>query len=314
MKLRLFIILIGLININILLSQQDIQISQYMYNHLLTNPGSAGNNDMICVNTYVRQQWFGFEGAPQSYVANLDVPFNLLGASHGAGLTFIQDKWGFNTDINFKLSYALRVNVAEGKLGIGIYAGMNNWTLKPEWSATDDETTDASIPQDNPNEMAFDFGFGLFYRTEDLYIGTSVTHVVPPSFEYVSSGTGTGNLEMVRHFYLTAGYDLQLANPAYELKPSVFVKTDTKITSYDFNMTLAYNKKLWGGVTYRLTNTIIGMIGIDIFNGVKIGYAYDFDANSLYKYTSGTHEFTVNYCFKIGVEKSSQKYKSIRFL
>ena len=310
------LILIGLLNLNILLSQQDLQISQYMYSHLLTNPGSAGSNDMICVNSIVRQQWLNFPGAPQNLIFNFDLPFKLLGANHGAGVSMVQDKFGNYTDIDLKLSYAYRANVSDGKLGIGIYGGFINRKLEAKWQvpAGENINTDPQIPQENQNEMTFDLGLGLFYRTEDLYMGVSATHLILPSFDYQSSTGFSSKDELNIHYYLTAGYNLQMANPSYELKPSVFIKTDTKITSYDFNVLLAYNKKIWGGVSYRLLSSIIGMIGIDVFNGLKIGYAYDFATNSINKYSAGTHEFTVNYCFKIGVEKGVQKYKSIRFL
>jgi len=47
---------------------------------------------------------------------------------------------------------------------------------------------------------------------------------------------------------------------------------------------------------------------------VKIGYAYDFETTDLISHQSGSHEIMVSYAFKVGVEKASQKYRSIRFL
>jgi hypothetical protein len=56
------------------------------------------------------------------------------------------------------------------------------------------------------------------------------------------------------------------------------------------------------------------MAGLEILNGVKIGYSYDFETTDLIGFQKGSHEIMVSYSFKVGVEKASQKYKSIRFL
>jgi hypothetical protein len=77
---------------------------------------------------------------------------------------------------------------------------------------------------------------------------------------------------------------------------------------------MLYNKKFWGGVSYRIGSAVVGMVGLTILNGVKIGYAYDFDTSRLQSLTKGGHEIMVGYDFRIGVERIPQKYKSIRYL
>jgi hypothetical protein len=83
-----------------------------------------------------------------------------------------------------------------------------------------------------------------------------------------------------------------------------------------FNLTslIRYNKKVWGGVSYRYSDAMIGMIGLELFNGIRLGYAYDFTISDMGNNSSGSHEFMVNYCFDLGLGKSPMKYKSIRFL
>jgi type IX secretion system PorP/SprF family membrane protein len=131
-------------------------------------------------------------------------------------------------------------------------------------------------------------------------------------------GTAPGSAEstdkLVRHYYLTAGYTLQMSNPAIELLPSMMLQSDLSSTKIDLNATVMYNKKFWAGVSYRVGAAVVGMIGIDILNGVKIGYSYDFDTSALDNFSKGSHEVMVGYNFTLGVEKTPQKYKSIRFL
>jgi hypothetical protein len=51
-----------------------------------------------------------------------------------------------------------------------------------------------------------------------------------------------------------------------------------------------------------------------LYNGLRIGYAYDFPLTDIRKSTSGSHEFMVNYCFDLSLGKSPMRYKSIRLL
>jgi type IX secretion system PorP/SprF family membrane protein len=105
-----------------------------------------------------------------------------------------------------------------------------------------------------------------------------------------------------------------LSNPALELIPSVFVQSDTRVTKIDLNTVFMYNKKLWAGVTYRVGSALVGMVGVNILNGIKIGYSYDFDTSALSNYSKGSHEVMIGYDFRIGIDRVPEKYKSIRFL
>jgi type IX secretion system PorP/SprF family membrane protein len=113
---------------------------------------------------------------------------------------------------------------------------------------------------------------------------------------------------------MTGGYTLQLPNPSLELLPSLFVYSDGKIAQFTVTSLLRYNKKVWGGVSYRAGDALIGIIGLELFNGIRIGYSYDFTISDMGKTSGGSHEFMVNYCFDLSLGKSPMKYKSIRFL
>ncbi len=318
---KLLILLLGIYPIMKMYGQQYPQVSQFMYDHTSTNAGSAGSMDMVCTSVIARQQWVGFTGAPQDFILNVNAPFNLFGASHGVGLSIYRDTYGFNADIQLQLSYAYRVTVGDGKLGIGVSGAFLNravdgtkWHIPENGTNFWDLSGDNAIPKGKQNEFAFDMGAGLFYRTEDLYVGVSSTHLLESKFKFPDNNGNEAIDKLTRHYFVTASYNITLANPSFEIIPSVFIASDISVTSLDVNTTLLYNKKFWGGVTYRPGSAIIGMLGIEILNGLKIGYSYDFPTSKIINHSQGTHEIVLNYCFKIGVERSPQKYKSIRFL
>ena len=302
-------------------AQTERQVSQFMFDHISINPGYAGSYDMITASAILRQQWFGFgDGTPQDIILNLDAPFKLFKRNHGIGLSIYSDNLGFNEDINLSLSYAYQISVGDGKLGIGLGGGfVNRKLVDPVWKYGEgpENGEDPTVPTGKQNEFIFDMSAGVFYKTDELYVGVSSTHLLEDEFIYQTEGTGSTTLvndKVVRHYYLTAGYNLQLSNPSFEFMPSLLIGSDGATTRIDLNSIFRYNKKFWAGVTYRVGNAVVGMAGLEILNGVKIGYSYDFETTDLIGFQKGSHEIMVSYAFKVGVEKASQKYKSIRFL
>lgn len=295
-------------------SQQDPLSSHYMFNTMTYNPGVTGTSGMVCATAISRQQWVGFKGAPSTNVFNIHAPVTIFGINSGIGFIIESDNTGFDKDINLSLSYSYLMPLGTGKLGIGFSAGILNKALTPDWQIPSGEShvpasNDPLIPVTDESYVAFDANLGVYYTSEKYYGGFSVTHITSPEIKF-SKGTPY----VSRHYYLTGGYVLQLPNPSLELLPSFFVFSDGKVSQIAINGLLRYNKKAWGGVSYRAGDALTGMIGFELFNGIRIGYAYDFPMSDIRKSTSGSHEFMVNYCFDLSLGKSPMKYKSIRFL
>jgi type IX secretion system PorP/SprF family membrane protein len=295
-------------------SQQDPITSNYMFNTLSYNPGIAGTSGMICATAINRQQWIGFKGAPSTTIFNISTPFSPFKINSGIGLMVENDNIGFNKDINLTLIYSYIAEIGQGKLGIGINAGMFNMTLDPEWvipsgDAFTPPAGDPLIPESKESSITFDAGLGVYYRTDKYYAGISVTHINQPKVKFTK-----GVSFLSRHYYITAGYILQLPSPSLELLPSLFAISDGKTLQFSATSLIRYNKKAWGGVSYRPGDALAGIVGIELFNGIRIGYAYDFPISDIRKNTSGSHEFMVNYCFSLSMGRSPMRYKSIRFL
>jgi type IX secretion system PorP/SprF family membrane protein len=295
-------------------SQQDPITSNYMFNTLTFNPGFAGTSGMICATALNRQQWVGFKGSPSTTIFNISAPVSPFKINSGVGLMVENDNVGFNKDISLALIYSYIAKLGQGKLGIGINAGMYNMNLDPEWvipsgDAFTPPSGDPLIPESKESSVAFDAGLGVYYRTDKYYAGLSVTHINQPKVKWTK-----GESYISRHYYITTGYILQLPNPSLELLPSLFALSDGKVIQFSVTSLIRYNKKAWGGVSYRPGDALVGIVGIELFNGIRVGYAYDFPISDIRENTSGSHEFMVNYCFNLNMGKSPMRYKSIRFL
>lgn len=301
------------------LSQQDPVTSQYMFNTLTYNPGIAGTSGLICATALNRQQWLGFDGAPATTIFNVNAPISLFKRKHGVGFTIKSDNIGFNKDLDLSAVYSYIADLSIGKLGIGVSLGMMSKTLEPTWYVPEGDdftppSQDPLIPSSKENFITFDAGLGLYLLADNYYASLSVTHLNQPKIRYSKEGGEDVTTFVSRHYYLTAGYNVQLANPSFELLPSVFAYSDGKALQFSITSLVRYNKKVWGGVSYRAGDALIGIIGLELFNGIRIGYSYDFPLSDIRKGTSGSHELLVNYCFDLSLGKSPMRYKSIRFL
>jgi type IX secretion system PorP/SprF family membrane protein len=313
LKISIYIVLLFLSVLTY--GQQDPEFSQHISAMSLYNPGSAGSHDRICLNALHREQWVGFPGKPSTSYFSADGAFSLFGKNLGAGISILNDNFGFNSDLGINLQGSYRIDVGAGKLGIGLNLGVLNKSLSPEWKTIDDKgvegtgTGDDAIPTKG-SKVAFDMGLGVFYRAENIFMGISTTHLNQARISYSENAT----TRMVRHYYVIAGYNLQLPNPMFELTPYFLLKSDGRVNQIYLNTTLKYNKRFWGGVSYRGGDAIVGLLGLELFNGVRVAYSYDFTTSKIGKYSDGSHELSIGYCFDLSLDKSPQKYKSIRFL
>ncbi len=298
-------------------SQQDPQFSQHMFTQLSFNPAYTGSHGQICVTALHRQQWFGFDGAPEISVFNFDAAISPFNIDAGVGLSIIQDQIGFNNNLGANLSLAYRFDAWDGQFAIGASGGLINYSLSPNWSipsGTDVHTSisgDPDIPQEVKNEMALDISAGVYFNTDELYIGLSSTHLNEPSFVPTA-----GNIEptIQRNYYFISGYHLSVPDSKFELNPSLLVQTDGATSQIGINTYVSYNKKFWTGVSIRTDRSLTGMIGAKLFDWVRVGYSYDFAVSEISRYNQGSHEIMVGFCFDAKVDKSPKKYKSIRFL
>ncbi len=316
MKKRQLILTVLTLFGGLLFAQQDPNFSQYMFNYQSINPGYSGSEDMVCMSALNRQQWIGFKNRPDMTAMSVNAPFRLFGAEHGAGLSLLRDVIGFDENLGISAAYAYKMDLGPGRLGLGLSLGIQNRTLDPEWSIPTGEgfstpEEDDLIPTGKESSVLFDLGLGAWYRTDRLFFGISTTHLNQPKIKYTTTETGS---YLARHYYLTAGYNFQLPNPMFEITPSVLVQSDGKITHTNLNALLTYNKKLWGGVSYRPGEAVVAMLGLELFNGIRVGYSYDYATTSLQNYSGGSHELMLSYCFSISVDRTPERYKSVRIL
>ena len=319
-------------------AQQDPQFSQNMHNKLFFNPAYAGMNDGICVYTFARQQWVGFEGRPETYLLGAHGTFVIPGINlrSGGGLVITGDALGQMHFTSIKGSYSAHIplNITgsdPGHLGIGISAGWLQFGLGNNWRSTNPYYSDPAIPDEGFQSSKLDLDLGLYYKTNRMFIGASLTHLTGATFNAEGEGLGGGfgtnpdvvnyntSFSMKSHLFVMGGYDFPLPNPLFVLKPSIFVKSDLVSAQVDVNALVEYNNFIWGGLTYRYVDAVVLMAGVNWEPGtipgtLRTGYAYDVTTNKLASGSNGSHEIFVQYCLKLKQKSPVSRHKSVRFL
>jgi type IX secretion system PorP/SprF family membrane protein len=296
--------------------QQAPIFTQYKESQMFINPAFAGMREGICVNGLMRQQWAGFKdyetgenAAPEDYLITLDSPIKFLHG--GLGGAIIQDKATYNwNDISLLLSYSFHTELSIGTLGIGIGGVLKNRSIDGSKYRAVDE--DPVILSSEVGDMRFDASFGLFFRSIDNYfIGISFTNLFKTKFIKLDPA-GDGLISSDRTLYLVGGYNYIIpSDPRFEIEPSVLIQSDFISTQYNISATVNYNSRFWAGLNYRLQESVGVIIGLR-YKDFRLGYAYDVNTKSLG--VPGSHEVSLNYCFKIKTDRSKTSYKNTRYL
>lgn len=285
--------------------QQDPQFSQNMFNKLYVNPAYAGSSEAICAHLLYRAQWVGFDGAPKTLVGGIEAPF--LDNKLGVGLSFSNDDINFENITTIKLAGAYHFDLGSAKLGVGIDGDFIQQSNDGDYVVPQSQfQNDPAIPK-NTSDGAFDLGAGLYLRSEKLYIGASASHLLAPELTL-----GDSKKEFVTNLYGMIGYSFDVS-PSVALKPSVFVKNVRDNTTFDINLNAHFNERFWIGASYRNVDAVVAMLGMNITEKLRVGYAYDFTMSDVKTYSDGSHEIMLGYCFN-KKKKMVPIGKNVRFL
>ncbi len=288
-----------------------------MFNYMYYNPGYAGDGNEIETKGLVRSQWLGFDGAPTTYTGSIDSPFKLFGIKNGVGFTFIKDIIGNfqNTGLNF--SYAYRRQMMQGEVGFGAGVSAVNQALSGSWVFPDGGSYDPWVPQNMDDKpWFFDMNLGFYYSSDNVYLSCSMRNLFESKVKYAASAEGAEvkSDANARQLFVGAGYEYQLSNPLFSIKPNLFMATDFATTSFALSGIVKYNDKVFGGISYKPIDAIIFLAGFSLPSGIEVAISYDLTTSSIIKYSSGSLEFMVGYNFYLDKDKDNRKYKSVRFL
>ncbi len=276
-----------------LLSQQSLLTTQYMDNPLILNPAFAGNRNSMAVDVFSRQQWIGIEGAPSSYYAGFHLPINHSNAS--VGTTILSNQMGplnYNK-LTFDYAYLLRTS-RRSFLSLGIRAGVDHLNLNLTGLPVID-FNDPEFAQDMENEFRPAFGAGLVFFKPSYYLSVSLPHYSLTSVPWASEPAENFkartllNFTGVYHFNITRDIDIKMSG--------MHRMVLDEISTTDVSIFLRHDEGFRGGITHRLNQAAVLLVGMQVTDEIGFLYSYEFPMGADPIIKKGIHEISISFDF-----------------
>lgn len=285
----LFLIIISLCFNNKLLSQQDPQYTQYIYNTMAVNSAYAGQRDALSIIGLYRNQWVGIDGAPKTLSFGIHSP--LKNERLGLGLSVVSDEIGPAQEdyVDLNLSYTIPFTEST-ELSFGLKAGFHN--LSTDWSkGMMFDSADAAFSQ-NISLFSPTIGAGLYMHSNKWYLGMSIPNfLVTEHYDDFRNSIASESI----HYYFIGGYVFDLEN-RIKLKPAFLLKAVSGAPSIaDFSLNALFNDSFTLGVSNRFDESFSGLVGFQLTQTFFLGYAYDYNTSIGTDYTGGTHEIMLRF-------------------
>src|SRR3990170_5057686 len=273
-------------------AQQTPLYTQYMFNGLVINPAYTGSHESMTTAFAVRSQWTGLKGAPQTQVASLHSPLKF--SRSAAGVVFVHDKASVINQYMAYGTYAYRIPLSKNaKLAVGGQAGVSFYqaNLSDLTIYTPSGQPDPTFTQ-NENRLLPNLGIGAYYYSKKSYIGLSLPTLINNRW---NNQDPTMQARQKRHYFLSAGHVFTLSSNL-KFKPNVLLKWEEGGPfQYDINANMLIHEIVWVGVSYRMKDSIDGLLEMILNKDLRLGYSYGYPTSSLSSVQTGTHEVVLNY-------------------
>ncbi len=285
-------------------SQQEEQYTQFMHYKQGFNPAFVGSTPGVNLAALVRSQWLGLDGAPQTQLLTLSMPF--ANNRVGVGANVLRQTIGVSENYTIDASYAYHLPLGNGYLGLGLQASVR--LLRVNFSrlrGTQPIDTDGAIPNDFQSRYVPNFGAGIYYHKGDrVFFGFSIPRILQSNIDLADSRDIIS--KEVRHYYMMGGFTADLNEDKLQIQPQVLLKyVPGAPFDADVNVNFIFNKKFYAGASYRLggnKNNSLGesvslLLSADVTENIMFGMSYDMTLSELRNYNSGTIEGVVRYFF-----------------
>ncbi len=162
-------------------SQNQYHISQNMMYQPFINPSVIGSYSNLNGALFYKNQWTGFEGAPEIGGFSINTPLNQ--SNHSLGLTLINDKIGISNIKDLSLSYAYKLKFNDNNyLTFGLAGTMI--MMQSNLGQLDViQTGDPLFQSDTRTFTMPNAKFGAYYFRNNFYFGFAVPNILKNKIE-----------------------------------------------------------------------------------------------------------------------------------
>ena len=277
-----------LIATNSLFAQNTIRFAQVNFAQGVNNPASLAYDGKLMADIIVRNQWFGFEGAPTTIALNAQYEID---ADMAVGLNVFHDRIGAEMTNSFAGQYAYRINLDYYRsVAFGIGLGLDNSVLNFIGTETN-IANDPSFANESYSKIFFNGSIGVFYNAPRFYVGASI-----PKITQNTRGVDGGLRPQLWHLYMSTG--LYLGTKNYTFNPHLQIKSVMNAPfAADLILRNTFSNRFSFVVGYRTENSIIAGVDFLISEFARVGYSFNYDVGKLSKVKGVSNELYIGLAF-----------------
>ncbi|MCB9224590.1 MAG: PorP/SprF family type IX secretion system membrane protein [Crocinitomicaceae bacterium] len=276
--------------------QNQFHIGQYAIHQPFINPASIGTFQEINVALVYKNQWVGFEGAPQLGGLNYNMPLGKA-QKHFIGVNAIMDQIGINTSTDISASYAYKIKTGDNsRLIFGISSSLNLVKANLE-NVTTIDLNDPLYTTNSPTFALPNFKFGSYFYRNSFYIGFVVPNILENRVIEVNGGP-KGEVRFNAknmHYYLHGGYKWRIKDKHDVIFSTLLKEVSGSPLQIDFNINTMFKERFGVGISYRTSNELMANMQIYIVPQLLLSYGYEYGFSALNDFYSGTHEVMLIY-------------------
>jgi len=276
-------------------SQTATPMAQYAGNQLIFNPAFAGAHDLFSANLNFKTLWVGMPNSPQLISFNMHAPF--IDQRNALGFIFQRETFGPQAVNLVNVTYAYNFRIGgQSFLSLGVQGGLFNSVT--DWNKVDrvKHPEDPFYGEDSWVTNRFDMGFGMLFQSRDFYVGLSARHLTAPRFDEVYFDGDNFHSRIRRQFFLVSSYNFMISN-YFDLRPRILMRYKQNVPlSVSAGVDLVYLERFLVGVSIMTgLPTLTLAASAELFDGLRIGYAFDMNFGALGPFQRGSHEIFISY-------------------
>jgi type IX secretion system PorP/SprF family membrane protein len=292
--------------------------NSYFINPYFYNPAEAAT-DFTFVHVNHRQQWFGFEGAPQVTTASFTTLFD--NTRNGVGVKISSFKRGLLQTNDLMATYAYGIPVSVKNT---FYFGLSAGAISNKIDANGINPNDPALATYMANNIQPAANFGMLLRTASgINLGVSLPQLFSPKFNSAANFDNTSPSPLdnvIASAYYRRKVEGKLVN---KKKGGLRTKVKTKEANAPLEFYAVYkyakagnsqaegtvklnlSENVWLAGLYRQSYGFAGSVGF-AFNNLLLNYSYEPGNQPQSQFSKGTHEIHLG--LRIGEQK---KFKRI---
>jgi type IX secretion system PorP/SprF family membrane protein len=311
---------------------QDIQFSQFYAAPIFLNPAFAGSSEMTRFGVNYRNQWPGLDHSLNAYSAYIDHYFFNLNSGLGLVINGMNETMAGLRTSEVGIAYSYRVQLGFNSFlrfgGQASFfsrdANLGQFVFGSQIDQTSGAIGDFSgelLGQDSRHRY-MDYHFGMLYNNQFAWIGVSAHHVTQPNISFIDDQISKWPMKLSAHgglkFDLSNGALYNFMNNTQNQRELVLAfnyKYQDPFNQLDVGAQMNIQPLVFG-LWYRglptagngmpNSESLIGLLGISLGNGLDIGYSYDFTLSNLGQAnTGGAHEVSMRLSFLAGDQKQA---------